>query len=140
MAIELEHTADLGFRVSARSLDRVFEDAGVALTNLILDTHLIMRKESRKITLSSMTREDLMFVWLSELIYLFDAEHVAFSEFVATIVNAGRVGFRLEAFVSGERIDPQRHQIRSYIKGITLHQLQVAQDADEWYAEVYVDM
>lgn len=140
MVMELEHTADVGFRVNSRSLNNLFEDAALALMKFVCDPHQILRKDSRKITLSAATREDLMFSWLSELVYLFDGEHLLLGEFVVEVFSAESGGFQLNAIISGESFDRSRHEILTYVKGITLHQLKVAEVEDGWVAEVYLDV
>lgn len=140
MATELKHTADMGFRVNSRTLSGLFEEAAFALTRLLVDTGKLERKRSRRFELHAPTREELLFDWLSELIYFFDGEHLLFCEFVVEVSKKETGEWQLNAFVSGERIDPQRHQIQIYIKAITLHQLKIAEDADGWFAEVYVDV
>lgn len=140
MATELEHSSDLGFKVESADLNSLFEDAAAALTGLLIDSSELHYGESRTVSLSAFGLEELMFDWLSELIYLFDGEHLLFKTFSVEIVKGGAERWYLNALLSGEKIDPKRHQIRSYVKAITLHQLMVRELANGWLATVYVDV
>ena len=72
MTMEAELVPDLGFQVNANRLDQLFEKSGVALTNLIVDIHTILRKESKSIDLFAPTLDELMHNWLVEITYLYD--------------------------------------------------------------------
>ena len=40
----------------------------------------------------------------------------------------------------GELVDPERHELEHEVKAITYHGLKVEQQADQWLAEVIVDI
>jgi len=138
---ELKHSAGLGFRVTSLSLDRLFEDAALALMQQIVDTHQILRKDSQKIVLSAPTRSDLLLTWLSELVSQFDDQQFLVGEAVRRFAHATDGQWCLNASVSGETVDSHRHQIRSHVKAIRLAQIKLVADTDgdEWLAEVNID-
>ncbi len=71
-----DHTADLGLRARAADLNTLFAEAAEALfETLVEDLGTVLATESRNIRLSGTDREYLLFDWLKELLYLFDAEH-----------------------------------------------------------------
>ncbi len=131
-----EHTADLGLRVRARDLNELFADAGKGLFSIIVENLAdVQPEQSASIRIEGQDREYLLFDWLNELLYRFDSGHLVLSQFEVQVDDAG-----LNATVRGEPLDPDRHRLDHEVKAITYHGLKVKQAADEWEAEVIVDI
>jgi SHS2 domain-containing protein len=132
-----EHTADLGLRIRASSLPALFTEAAEALFQLIVENYqAIQSTQSHTITLTNPQHDLLLFDWLNELIYLYDARRLVLGRFDLTLV-----GDQLHATVFGEPLDPQKHQLDHEVKAITYHHLKVEQQPDNtWLAEVIVDI
>ena len=131
-----DHTADLGLRIRAANLDELFAGAGVALfSTLVEDLATVQQREKRAFAIAGTDREYLLFDWLKELLYQFDAEHWLFSRFA---VKVGPDGLKADAW--GERLDWERHVLSHEVKAITYHGLKVEQSDGEWLAEVIVDI
>jgi len=77
----------------------------------------------------------LLFDWLRELLYRFDADHMLFSRFEVVVGESG-----LKGTVWGEPINPARHVLSHEVKAITYHGLRVERQGSEWVAEVIVDI
>jgi SHS2 domain-containing protein len=131
-----EHTADLGLRIRAADLDTLFAEAGQALFALIVDDLASIEPRTRiDVQLPADERELLLFDWLRELLYRFDADHLLFSRFE---VHVGEGGLSGSAW--GEPLDRARHVLGHEVKAITYHGLQVEKTALGWEAEVIVDI
>ena len=131
-----EHTADLGLRVRAVSLNDLFAEAGRGLVAVIIENPETIRPEvSRELRLQADSMENLFFDWLAELLYIFDEEKLALGRFEVTVV-----GTALDAKVAGERIESGRHTFVREVKAITYHGLVVRQLGHHWEAEVIVDI
>jgi SHS2 domain-containing protein len=131
-----EHTADLGIRVRARELTSLFEEAARALFCAIVDDLGSVRADRQMaFEIAGTERDYLLFDWLKQLLYRFDAEHLLFSKFEVHVNDAG-----LRAKAWGEPIDPARHVLSHEVKAITYHGLRVEREGDEWVAEVIVDI
>jgi SHS2 domain-containing protein len=131
-----DHTADLGLRVRAADLDTLFAEAGRALfATLVENLDIVAPVRKLDITLAGGDREYLLFDWLKELLYHFDAGHLLLSRFE---VHVGDDGLRAAAW--GEPLDLSRHELAHEVKAITYHGLRVGQAADGWLAEVIVDI
>lgn len=132
-----EHTADLGLRIRNRTLDGLFGEAGIALSELMVEnTDKIQQSVQRQIRIEQPVAELMLFDWLNELLYLFDSEQLVFIHFEVSINNNV-----LEAVVSGEPRDEARHQLDHEVKAITYHQLKLEQGTDgQWLAEVILDI
>lgn len=131
-----DHTADLGLRVRAADLNTLFAEAGEALFAAMVDDLEDVRPLSEQtVELAGTDREFLLFDWLRELLYRFDAEKWVFCRFAVTVRPDG-----LTATVTGEPLDPARHRLSHEVKAITYHELRVEQLDGEWLAEVIVDI
>ena len=131
-----EHTADIGLRARADDLNALFSEAAKAFFSVIVENHDEVRAaDEYSVAVETDERDDLMYDWLAELLYLFDTKHVLLSEFDVTIRDGG-----LKAIVRGEPVDPDRHRLDMEVKAITYHELKVEYDGKEWLAEVIVDL
>ena len=131
-----EHTADLGLRVRADTLDALFAEAAVALFSAIVeDLSSVRPVQQVDVRLSGDDREFLLFDWLKELLYRFDAEHLLFNRFEVHIS-----GDQLTGSAWGEPLDRMRHELAHEVKAITYHGLRIEQTADGWLAEIIVDI
>src|SRR6516164_2619076 len=85
-----DHTADLGLRVRAPDLDTLFSEAGLALFSTLVENLASVRpRERADIALAGKDREYLLFDWLKELLFHFDAKHMLFSRFVVKVREDG---------------------------------------------------
>ncbi len=131
-----DHTADLGLRIQASDLDTLFREAAEALfATIVDDLGSVKPLERLDVSLPGEEREFLLFDWLRELLYRFDAEHRLFSKFEVNVSDMGLTGSAW-----GELYDPDRHVLGHEVKAITYHELKVEQTPDGWLAEVIVDI
>ena len=131
-----EHTADLGIRVTAPDLNCLFVDAARGMFAAIIeDIGQVQATQAVEIKVAGAEVDMLLFDWLRELLYRFDADHMLFSQFE---VNVGENG--LTGVARGEPYDPARHLLSHEVKAITYHDLRVEREGDTWVAEVIVDI
>jgi len=132
----IEHTADVGFRVTAPNLTDLLEESARALFALIvLNSHQIQPKTELQIKVLGDRADDLLLDWLSELLYVFDSQRIVFCRFNVHVAADGVSG---QAW--GEPLDPSRHQLGHEVKAITYHDLTVRRMDDRWEAKVIVDV
>src|SRR3989338_3567808 len=62
--------ADIAFEATAPTLDRLFEEAGMAASDIMVDPKTVKPALKKTLKLSANTVENLMYDFLSELIYL----------------------------------------------------------------------
>jgi SHS2 domain-containing protein len=131
-----DHTADLGLRIRAPNLDALFAEAAEAIFAVIVEDLATVRPERRlDVQLAGTDRELLLFDWLKELLYHFDAEHLLVSRFEVHVDEKGLTGAAW-----GEPLDPDRHELSHEVKAITYHGLRVEPTSDGLLAEVIVDI
>ena len=92
-------------------------------------------EQSVEIAIDGTDLEYLLFDWLRELLFRFDAEHLLLSQFDVAVGETG-----LKATARGEPLDPARHVLSHEVKAITYHGLRVEREDGGWIAEVIVDI
>ena len=134
-----EHTADLGIRVRAGSLDELFADAARGLFSVMV-ANLDAVRDGRGGAVSDRRRQSRgTAARLAGGIALHVSRPPAGAGGVSTCRVDVPVG-ALTATARGEPIDPSRHEIDDEVKAITWHALKVEQQAEGWMAEVIVDV
>lgn len=126
----VEHTAELGLEIEARSAEDVFREALAAFAELVGDGD--GPRFTRKVEVEAEDPGLLLVEWLSELLYLADAE-----QFVPERIASLELAYgRLRATVEGFRGEP-----RQLLKAVTLHGLEFREDATVgWRAQVVLDV
>jgi SHS2 domain-containing protein len=132
----LDHTGDLGVELLGESLEALFEHAGEALTDILTDPETVRASSDVEISVEGADLEQLLVEWLTELIYRFDAQGWLFRRYRIRSLD----DHRLTGIAQGEPYDPDRHTIKTTIKGATYHQLEVARTRSGWKARVIFDL
>lgn len=131
-----DHTADVGLRVRAHDLPTLFCEAARGLFATIVENPEAIRLvDTQSIQLTGDALDYLMFDWLQELVFLFDAQHLLLGGWQIDLQPGG-----LQADVQGETWDPERHTLAHEVKAVTYHGLKVQQQSKGWLAEVILDI
>lgn len=132
----LDHTADIGLIIYGQDLMALFEHAGVGFFHLITDLKKVRPKIERRVELGGQCLERLLVDWLGELLYLHEVHDLLFKEF--NMETVGEQG--LKAVVRGEPFQDGIHSIKTEIKAVTYHQIQVKKEDGGWRAQVIFDL
>jgi len=131
-----EHTADLGLRIRAATLEELFSEAGRGLlAMLVANPEAVRPLRSMTIELAAVDPAYLLFDWLNELLFAFEDQKLLLVEFDLHLAES-----KLTATCRGEPMDPSRHQMDHEVKAITYHGLRAMQTANGWEAELIVDI
>lgn len=129
-------TADKGIRAWGRDLPEVFVNAARGLWSLMVEPGTVRPVRAFPIRAEGSDRETLLVAWLNELLYLYEVERVALSEFAVARLDEES----LEATVRGESLDRTRHPVLGHVKAVTYHLLQLRPVGAGWEAQVVVDV
>lgn len=133
-----EHTADLGLRITAPTLESLLADAACGLFEVIAgdlaQIHAIPGC-SEPFHVAGTDPVWLLFDWMAELHAAFELRRMLFCRFDVTLDAVG-----LHAVAHGEPYDPQRHTLAHEIKAITQHELSVTETSTGWEATLIVDI
>lgn len=132
----IDHTADLGIKVTGDSTEKVFECAGLAMFDLLTDFRGIKPTTRMSFSLTADNLEALFVHWLRELLYLFYGQKRLFCAFEITKLSEKD----LTVTGWGERFDQKRHTMLTEIKAVTYHELSVIRTESGWTAQVIFDI
>jgi SHS2 domain-containing protein len=129
-------TADVAFVAYGKDLNELFENAALAMFEVMINTEQVEHKVKREIKVRGNDLISLMFNWLNELLIYVDSENLAFSKFQ---VKVNESNFSLEAICEGEEINPEKHETRTVVKSATYHQMKIEKN-EKWKAQVILDI
>jgi SHS2 domain-containing protein len=132
----LDHTADIGLIVYGEDLKSLFENAGKAFFHLITDLKKVRLRTEKRIEIGKESLERLMVDWLTELLYLHEVENLLFKNF--RVESVGEEGLR--AKVKGEAFQEGVHVIKTGVKAVTYHQIEVRKEKEGWRAQIIFDL
>ena len=114
-------TADIGFKAYGKNLNEAFENAGLAIFNIISDTSNIDSTTEISFEITSEDEVSLLYDYLEELLFYHETEFMLFSKFHVEIDG----DLNLKAKIFGEGINWNKHERKTEIKAITFHKMDV---------------
>lgn len=132
----INHTADLGIRVWGESIQELFKNAAYSMFDIMADLNRVELKKTMKVHIEKEELDELLADWLRNLLYKFNGDRYLLKEFkVETIDTQG-----LKAKVKGEKLDLSRHHLKTEIKAVTYHGLEVKKIDRGWEAQIIFDV
>jgi SHS2 domain-containing protein len=127
--------SELAVRVVGKSQIDLFVNAAFALFDVITDSE-IEAKERMDLEVEGSDRDDLLVNWLRELLYLYQGSAYLLKEFTIREMKETL----MKAQVSGEKLDPDRHEIKQEIVAVAFHQSHMQKTGDQWIAQVVFEV
>lgn len=129
----LEHTADVGLRIWAQTLDDLFAEAASALIDVMVEA-IGPGDRVERVELEAPDLDALFVDWLSEVLFLFDARG-----FVTTTAraNVSATPWSVRAELEGTGAYEQHGPA---VKAVTYHALDIDESEAGCEALVYVDV
>lgn len=128
-------TADIGFKAYGENLSEAFENAGLAIFNIISNTCDVKPSKEISFEITSQDNVAMLYDFLEELLFYHEVDFMLFSEFDVEIYE----NFRLKATIKGESFDFSKHERKSEIKAITFHKMEVS-DTNPVRVQAIVDL
>jgi len=132
--------ADAAFEAYGDSPAELFVAAAQAVIDTMADATTVRQAWRRTITREADDLSGLLFDWLSELVYLKDAEAVVFSGASAHVEQSPDGRWHLCGTLTGEPIDPARQALHADVKAVTKHLYDVRHVGNQWMARVVLDI
>lgn len=126
-------TSDVTFLAKSKTLEGVFEDSAYALLSVIYDLNSVEGDRREVIELQSDNREELLHLFLSELLIVLEVEEIFPSKITVTLK-----GEKLKAELIGQ--NPDMSKVETLVKGVTYHRFSLKKEGDEWRATVVLDI
>jgi SHS2 domain-containing protein len=117
-----ETTADVGLLVWGRTMKELFENSAAGLFRIAASTRGVGMDVERRIRVRGADGPERLVAWLSEWLYLFDSEGFIGRRFHVEKTGGGTV----TGTGWGDIYDPGRHSLRTEIKGVTYHGLEIS--------------
>ena len=132
----LSHTADLGVIIKGDSCEELFQNAALALTDIMILNRSPAPGINKDVFLKGYDLADLMVKWLSEILYFFEGEHLITTEITINHLDHNSINASLLA----SELDEKHHEILRVIKAVTYHKIEVTEDNGCWKARVIFDL
>jgi SHS2 domain-containing protein len=132
----MDPTADCGIQVFGKDLKALFENAGLALFDLIADISLVKSGFEYPVQVSGSDWPDLMVNWLRELLYLWVGKELLIKEIAVTEISE----YQLHARINVDAFNAAQHRLNHEIKAVTYHRIQVNNHPAGWEAIVIFDV
>jgi SHS2 domain-containing protein len=133
-------TADLAFDASGSTLLEVFQGATCAVIEALADPTTVGSTWRQAIERADGDPAELLFDWLSDLVYWKDAAGVVFSRSELTLTHQGHSCWKLTGVLYGEPVNGSIQTLRADVKGITKHLYRLSQDGEGWTVRVVLDV
>ena len=134
----LDHTTDIIVEIHSQSIEGVFTQAGLALSDTMIDLSTIESKLNKKINVTGYDLPSLLYSWLEELIVIFDIEGIIFNDFKINITQSKN--YKLEATALGEIFNKIKHKPKIEVKAVTYHMLKIKKLNNYFNAKFLLDI
>jgi len=132
----INHTADVGIKVWGESLESLFENAAYSMFDILTELDKVKVKESLGVEIEGKKTDELLVDWLRNLLYKFNGEGYLLREF--NIEEISKKGLKAKA--RGEKLNLSRHTLKTEIKAVTYHGLEVKKAVQGWEAQIIFDV
>lgn len=127
----LDHPADLKIRAFGKTLPKLFINAAFAITNFLYKVEGNQVIATEKVQIEAVNLEDLFINWLTEILYLSDANHLACVNFEMKAFDEKKLVADIGMISATAKDD---------IKAITYSELSVKKNNDIWEAIFVCDI
>lgn len=123
----LEHTADAYIAAYGDSLAEAFENAAVAMFDVMTEVEKVNREAEESVEAEGEDLYALLYSWLEALLTKSEINEMLYSKF--KILEMSKVGerYRLAAKIWGEKFNPKKHPQKAGVKAVTYHRMQITE-------------
>jgi len=131
----LEHTADGKFKAFGKSLEEAFSNSALAMLSLMTKDR-IKEKIKKKINVKGKDKEQLLYNFLEEILFLLDSENFILSKVKKIKINQEKVGLTCE--ITGDKV--KDYEVFGNVKAITYNSMFIKKQKNKFIIQVVVDM
>lgn len=121
----LEHTADAYVEAYGTSLEESFENAALAMTDVMTEVEKVEAKNEETFMVEAQDEFALLYSWLEEILLEFELKGKLYSHFEISVIEKTSRGLKLRAKAWGEAYDSTKHPSKVGIKSATYHQMKI---------------
>lgn len=119
----LDHTADLMVEAYGETLEECFANAGYALFDQTVDLSTVSPEGEINFEIEEDVAEDRLYSFLSELLFIEDCDN-----FIVCGLDVKFDGNKVVCRGRGETLDRSKHRLKSEIKAVTYHMMNIDPD------------
>lgn len=134
----LDHTADAKFRAYGNSEEEAFQNAAVALVNLMWNPDEIESREKKNIHVTGRDKKQLLVNFLEEILFLLESHDFLVHTVEDLSISQDEKGYGLRVSFSGDRASGG-YEIFGSIKAVTYSDMMIKRN-NGCVIQVVVDM
>jgi SHS2 domain-containing protein len=136
----LEHTADIFIAAYGKTLTEAFENAALAMFEVITDTDKVSPDIEGSVEVEAEDKYALLYSWLEALLVKFEIENMLYSKFKISNLKETSGGFRIQATIWGEKFNAEKHTQKVAVKAVTYHRMEIIKEMDKVTLEFILDI
>jgi len=136
----LEHTADILIAAHGQTLEEAFENAALAMFEVITDTTKINPTQKETVEVEAEDEYALLYSWLEALLVKFEVNGMLYSKFKIASLQDAPDGFKLKAQVWGEKFNAEKHPQKVAVKAVTYHRMEIIKQHEKVTVEFILDI
>jgi SHS2 domain-containing protein len=136
----LEHTADVYIAAHGKTLTEAFENAALAMFEVMTDTDKVNQVEEDTVEVEAEDEYALLYTWLETLLVKFETKNMLFSKFHISSFEENNDGFKIKATIWGENFKPEKHIQKVAVKAATYHRMEIIQEEEKSTLEFILDI
>ena len=136
----MEHTADVYIAAHGTNLEEAFENAALAMFEVMTDTAKVNAHEEDSLVVEAEDEYALLYSWLEALLVKFEVNGILYSKFKVSRLEETSEGFRLTATVWGEKFNAEKHAQKVAVKAVTYHRMEIIKNIDKVTLEFILDI
>jgi SHS2 domain-containing protein len=121
----LEHTADAYVAAYGGNLAEAFENAAVAMFDVMTDVKTVTPRLEDSVTVEGIDEYSLLYNWLEALLIKFETNRMLYSKFKITEIATTVNGYKLAARIWGEKFNAKKHVQKVGVKAVTYHRMEI---------------
>lgn len=121
----LEHTADAYIAAYGRNLAEAFENAAVAMFDVMTEVEKVTPRIEDSVSVESEDKYGLLYNWLEALLIKSETLGMLYSKFEISRIEGSGKEFKLDARIWGENFDAKKHLQKVGVKAVTYHRMEI---------------
>lgn len=136
----LEHTADVYVAAHGADLAEAFENAALAMFEVMTDTAKVTADAEGSLTVEAEDEYALLYSWLEALLVKAEVNGMLYSKFKISSLDETEDGFKLTAAMWGEKFNSAKHLQKVAVKAVTYHRMEIIKALSKVTLEFILDI
>ena len=136
----LEHTADAYIAAYGRNLAEAFENAAVAMFDVMTEVKTVNPRFEDSVTVEGKDEYSLLYNWLEALLIKSETNGMLYSKFKILKISKTATGLKLWARIWGEEFDSKKHLQKVGVKAVTYHRMEILKEPERVMLKFILDI